>query len=157
MKQPVTSHAPIIVCAAIILHCDRVLLTLRPADKQLGGYWEFPGGKLEPGESPHQALHRELREELDISIAIDDLLETVEHAYAWGRVRILGYLCRLAGGTIRHLEVADHSWVAIGDLNDVNILPADQPFIERLQALDLSSGNSADMRGSHGRQADHSL
>jgi len=122
-----------IVCAAIIIHQQKVLLTLRPEDKRLGGYWEFPGGKLEPGESPHAALHRELREELDIEVDIDRLLQQVEHRYEWGAVRIDGYLCSYTGGTIRHLEVADHAWVPFDQLDGYNILPADQPFIEWLK------------------------
>ena len=124
---------PTIVCAAIIIHQQKVLLTLRPEDKRLGGYWEFPGGKLEPGEVPEAALMRELREELDIQVDIDRLLQRVQHRYEWGSVRIDGYLCRYTGGTIRHLEVADHAWVAFDQLDAYNILPADQPFIEWLQ------------------------
>lgn len=123
------------VCAAIIIDRGKVLLTLRPADKRLGGFWEFPGGKLEAGESPHQALHRELREELDIGVEIGELLGTVDHSYEWGQVQIAGYLCRFKGGTIKHLEVADHSWVNIAQLADYRILPADQPFIARLKEL----------------------
>ena len=122
-----------IVCAAIIIHQQKVLLTLRPEDKRLGGYWEFPGGKLEPGEAPHGALRRELREEIDIQIDIDRLLERVHYSYEWGTVRIDGYLCRLAGGTIKHLEVADQAWVPFDQLDNYRILPADKPFIEWLK------------------------
>ncbi|MFO7765091.1 MAG: (deoxy)nucleoside triphosphate pyrophosphohydrolase [Pelovirga sp.] len=130
LSQP---QQPTIVCAAIIIHQQKVLLTLRPEDKRLGGYWEFPGGKLEAGESPHAALHRELREELDIEVKIEHLLEKVHHRYTWGHVRIDGYLCSYTGGTIRHLEVADHAWVPFDRLDTYNILPADQPFIEWLK------------------------
>lgn len=133
MNQPLLIPDTVAVCAAIIIHNEKILLTLRPADKRLGGYWEFPGGKVEAGESTHEALHRELREELDITVVIDELLETVDHCYEWGQVRIAGYLCRFNGGTIKHLEVADHSWVAIEQLADYRILPADQPFIARLK------------------------
>ena len=122
-----------IVCAAIIIHHQQVLLTLRPADKRLGGYWEFPGGKLEPGEAPEVALQRELREEIAIEVEIDQLLKQVHHRYDWGEVRIDGYLCRYLGGTIQHLEVADHAWVPFDRLEEYKILPADQPFVEWLQ------------------------
>lgn len=127
------SEQTTIVCAAIIIHQQKVLLTLRPKEKRLGGYWEFPGGKLEPGEAPHCALHRELREEIDIQVDIERLLERVHYAYQWGTVRIDGYLCRLAGGTIKHLEVADHAWVPFDQLDNYRILPADKPFIEWLK------------------------
>lgn len=127
------TEQPTIVCAAIIIHQQKVLLTLRPEGKRLGGYWEFPGGKLEPGEAPHAALQRELREEIDIQVDIERLLKKVRHQYEWGSVRIDGYLCRFSGGTIRHLEVADHAWVPFDQLDGYKILPADQPFVDWLQ------------------------
>lgn len=124
---------PVQVCAAVVLHQQKILLTLRPEDKKLGGYWEFPGGKIEAGESPQCALQRELREELDIEIAVGTLLETVYHSYAWGDVKILAYACTWKSGTIKHLEVAGHSWVAPENLLDYDILTADQPIIRKLQ------------------------
>ncbi|SDZ89627.1 8-oxo-dGTP diphosphatase [Desulfuromusa kysingii] len=127
MKQPV--H----VCAAVIRHQQKILLTLRPEDKKLGGFWEFPGGKIEAGESPQYALQRELREELDIEVTVGALLETVYHSYAWGDVKILAYLCSWKSGVIKHLEVSDHSWVAPENLLDYDILVADQPIIRKLQ------------------------
>ena len=127
--------APVDVCAAVILHQNKVLLTLRPEGKRLGGYWEFPGGKIEVGESPQFALVRELREELDIEIEVGSLLETVDHSYEWGTVRILAYICTWQSGEIKHLEVADHSWVSPENLLDYDILVADQPIIQKLQEL----------------------
>ena len=123
------------VCAAVIQHHNKILITLRPEDKRLGGYWEFPGGKIEAGESPQAALVRELREELDIEIVVDSLLETVDHCYEWGNVRILAYLCSWKSGEIKHLEVADHCWVAPANLLDYDILVADQPIIEKLLTI----------------------
>ncbi len=124
---------PVEVCAAIIQHQEKVLITLRPEDKRLGGYWEFPGGKIETGESPQFALVRELREELDIEIRVGSLLETVHHSYEWGTVLILAYLCTWKSGEIKHLEVADHCWVAPANLLNYDILEADQPIIKKLQ------------------------
>ncbi|MEA3363034.1 MAG: (deoxy)nucleoside triphosphate pyrophosphohydrolase [Thermodesulfobacteriota bacterium] len=123
---------PVEVCAAIIQHQEKVLITLRPEDKRLGGYWEFPGGKIETGESPQSALVRELREELDIEIVVGPLLETVSHCYEWGNVLILAYLCTWKSGKIKHLEVSDHCWVAAANLLDYAILEADLPIIEKL-------------------------
>jgi len=124
---------PVEVCAAIIQHQEKVLITLRPEDKRLGGYWEFPGGKIETGESPQFALVRELREELDIEIVVGSLLKTVSHCYEWGNVLILAYLCTWKSGEIKHLEVADHRWVAPANLLDYAILEADLPIIKKLQ------------------------
>ena len=133
MTDNADQTAPVEVCAAVIMHQNKILLTLRPEDKRLGGYWEFPGGKIEAGESPQFALERELREELDIEIAVGSLLETVDHCYEWGNVLILAYLCTWKSGEIKHLEVADHRWVAPENLLDYDILEADQPIIKILQ------------------------
>lgn len=123
---------PIKVCAAVIQHQNKILLTLRPEDKKLGGYWEFPGGKVEAGETPQSALLREIREELDIEIVVGSLLETVSHSYEWGNVLILAYTCTWISGEIKHLEVADHRWVAPANLLNYDILTADQPIIKKL-------------------------
>ena len=135
MADNTDQTAPVEVCAAVIVHQNKILLTLRPEDKRLGGYWEFPGGKIEAGESPQFALERELREELDIEIAVGALLETVHHCYEWGNVVILAYLCTWKSGEIKHLEVADHRWVAPENLLDYDILEADQPIIKKLLAM----------------------
>ena len=123
---------PIEVCAAVIQHQNKILITRRPEDKRLGGYWEFPGGKIETGESPQTALIRELREELDIKIEVGALIETVHHCYEWGKVIILAYACTWKSGAIKHLEVSDHRWVAAKNLLDYDILAADQPIIKKL-------------------------
>lgn len=139
--QPQTAATPpVVVCAAVIIREKSVLITLRPQGKKLGGFWEFPGGKVDPGETPEQALVREIKEELDIEISVGDRIETVHHDYDWGSVRILAYLCRWNSGTIRHLEVADHCWVTPQQFSEFNILPADQPILERLTSI-LSCNN----------------
>ena len=125
---------PLAVCAAVIEHRGTILLTQRPADKQQGGFWEFPGGKIEAGESPHQALKREIREELAIEISVGPVLETVYHRYDWGTVLIIAYQCTWLAGEIKHLEVADHALVEPEKLSAYNILPADQPIIDTLQS-----------------------
>ncbi len=131
-----TKHtAPVKVSAAVIEHQNKVLITLRPSDKKLGGFWEFPGGKIEEGETPQSALEREIVEELGIKINVGALLETVHHQYDWGNVTIFAYLCRWESGTIKHLEVADHRWVAVENLGDYDILAADQPIVKKLQKL----------------------
>ena len=130
-NQPI----PVEVCAAVIIHQNKILLTLRPEDKKLGGFWEFPGGKIEDGESAQIALQRELREELDIEVVVGALLETVHHSYEWGNVILLAYTCTWKSGTIKHLEVADHRWVAPENLLDYDILVADQPIIKKLMTM----------------------
>jgi 8-oxo-dGTP diphosphatase len=139
MAKNENNKSPVAVCAAVIFNQGKVLLTQRPADKQQGGYWEFPGGKIEPKESPQHALRRELREELDIKIEVGPILETVYYNYEWGKVLIFAYLCSWKSGEIKHLEVSDHHWVAPENLLDYNILPADQPIVKKIQDLNSTS------------------
>lgn len=134
MPERLLENLPIAVCAAVIEQQGRFLLTRRPNDKQQGGKWEFPGGKIETGESPHDSLIRELREELDIEITVGPVLETVYHHYDWGSVLVIAYLCRYRSGTIRHIEVSDHAWVQPARFDEYDILPADQPIIEKIQS-----------------------
>ena len=135
MPHVTTCNVPVAVCAAVICHQGKVLLTKRPDDKLLGGYWEFPGGKIDENESPHFALKRELREELDIEIEVGVILESVYHRYQWGNALILAYLCSWTNGTIKHLEVADHSWVIPTALASYDILPADRPIVAKIEKL----------------------
>lgn len=123
---------PLLVTAAIIIEQGRVLVTRRPADKAQPLLWEFPGGKLEPGESPAEALQRELAEELALEVEVDDIYDAVYHTYDWGPVLILAYRCRRRCGEIRHLEVDSHCWASSADLATLPFLAADQPLILRL-------------------------
>ncbi len=134
--------SPLSVCAAVILKKGKILLTRRPLDKKMGGFWEFPGGKIEPGETPQDALQRELQEELDIEIEVGPLLANVLHNYEWGAVAIHAFWCHWSGGQISHLEVIDHSWVTPAELPDYDILPADAPLISKLQAMDINDSFS---------------
>lgn len=125
----------LIVMAAIIRRADTVLLTRRPENSRHAGMWEFPGGKLDPGETPAQGLARELREELDIRVHVGDIFEVAYYRYDWGPVLILAYDCRIVDGRIRNLEVAEHRWVAVAELDTLPVLPADAPITGKLQSL----------------------
>jgi 8-oxo-dGTP diphosphatase len=123
---------PLIVTAAIIRQRGKVLITRRPVDKPHGGLWELPGGKLHDGESPPEALQRELREELGIDVMVEDIFEVVYHRYEQGAVLILAYLCRWLDGELQHLEVDDHRWIFPRESALYPMLAADQPIFERL-------------------------
>ena len=123
---------PLLVTAAIIFDSDKVLVTRRPDNKRHPGLWEFPGGKIDSGESPEAALIREIREELGAEIEVEGIFEAVYYRYDWGPVLVLAYTCRLMPGVLHDLGVAEHRWVSPGDLAVLPFLPADQPIISRL-------------------------
>lgn len=123
---------PLIVTAALLRKGSKILITKRPADKQQGGFWEFPGGKLQPNETPQQALQRELREELDLEIEVGAIFEVIYHRYDWGPVLILVYECLPLSEVIRNLEVDEHRWLSVEQLPEYDLLPADRPIIDKL-------------------------
>lgn len=124
---------PTIVTAAILRHRDTVLITRRPETSRHGGLWEFPGGKLDPNESPRECLRRELREELGIDSEVGEIFEVVYFRYPQGPVLVLAFECRHLGGDIRDIEVAEHRWVLPAELDRYDLLPADAPIVARLR------------------------
>jgi 8-oxo-dGTP diphosphatase len=111
----------------------RVLISQRREDQTLSLYWEFPGGKIEAGESPEVALRREIREELDVAIAVGRIWDVLFYAYPAYDVLMLVYPCRLELGHVpRAAEVKDLAWVEPKALAQYSILPADAPLVERL-------------------------
>ena len=105
MSEPLTLPSPqggeggkvVEVVAAVIEREGRILIARRPAALHLGGLWEFPGGKRQPGETPEAALVREIREELDAAVTVGELLDDVEWTYPEKTVRLLFFRCALAG------------------------------------------------------------
>jgi mutator protein MutT len=119
------------VVAAVIERDGRILITRRLPATHLGGSWEFPGGKPEPGESPEAALAREIREELGAEISVDEPIETVEWQYPDRRVRIAFYRCRIRGEP-RPLQGQEMAWVRPADLERYEFPAADATLIARL-------------------------
>ena len=111
---------------------EKVLLSKRKKNTILSGYWEFPGGKVKPNETPDQALSRELFEELGIKIGATDTLDAIEYQYAEFDVLLLPYRIIDYEGTLRGLEGQELMWCSFNRLQNVNILPANRFLIERL-------------------------
>ncbi len=125
----------LLVVAAALLDSDgRVLVTQRPPGKALAGLWEFPGGKIEAGESPEQALIRELREELGITVSEACLapLTFASHAYAEQHLLMPLYVCRRWDGFARACEGQPLRWLKPRDLRSLPMPPADEPLIPAL-------------------------
>ena len=123
------------VVVALICREDRVLIALRPKHLHQGGLWEFPGGKLHPGETPEQALVRELKEELDIDTSASCLapLAFASHGYPDFHLLMPLFLCRVWKGTPKALEGQELAWVRPIRLRDYPMPPADGPLVALLR------------------------
>ena len=128
-----TSRKRIEVVAAIIIDHNRVFATQRGYGEFKDG-WEFPGGKMEAGELPEQALVREIREELDTEIAVGDLFDTVEYDYPTFHLTMHCFLCTVKSGNLVLKEHEAARWLTGDSLDSVDWLPADQGLIEKLRS-----------------------
>jgi len=122
------------VAAAIIENEKRqILIARRKKEKAQEGLWEFPGGKLEPGESPEACLIRELKEEMNILIEPYEWFGTNEHDYGTVRIRLIAYNARFIQGEIQLVDHDEYRWVERSQLEKYEWAPADVPFIEILK------------------------
>ena len=125
----------LLVAACALIDADgRVLICQRPQGKQLAGLWEFPGGKVEAGESLQQALQRELREELNVDVTVGPVLWRAEHQYP-GRQRfaLTFFLVSDYAGAITNGAFASACWVPIGALHEYDFLEGDREFIRQIE------------------------
>jgi 8-oxo-dGTP diphosphatase len=130
-----TTSSPKVIVAAVIVTDGRVLACERSAPPEAAGRWEFPGGKVEPGETDAEALVRECAEELGVRIAVGERVGP-DVPLAHGRAVLRVYAVRLLGGDVpRALEHTAMRWLAAGELDSVPWLPADRPIVAELPAL----------------------
>lgn len=122
----------ITVAAAIIRRDGKILITRRRSDVHLAGLWEFPGGKVEPGESLEAALQREIREELGIDIQVLNEFFSTEFHYPEKSVRLYFFDCVITRGEPHPLEAADLRWVQKAELGGLSFPEADRELIKRL-------------------------
>ena len=132
MRNLLAKHIEVV--AAILLRNGAYFATQRGYG-EFEGMWEFPGGKIEPGESREVALKREIQEELGVDIAIENLLCTTEYDYPSFHLTMHCYLCSIASGDIELREHKSALWLTSDRLDDVAWLPADKEVINKLKSL----------------------
>lgn len=133
MQNPIS----LVVACALVDEDNRVLIARRPEGKHMGGLWEFPGGKVEPGELPEEALIRELGEELGIDVAESCLapLTFASHGYHGFHLLMPLYVCRQWGGEVEARDSQELAWVRPNRLGDYEMPPADEPLKAALRDL----------------------
>lgn len=123
------------VVAALIWDGEKLLICQRPAHKSNALLWEFVGGKVEPGESRAEALIRECREELDITVTVGDLFMELTHTYPDITVHLFLYHAAIAEGTPKMLEHNDLRWITPGEIPQYVFCPADDVILERIMEM----------------------
>jgi len=121
------------VVAGLIREGGKVLLTQRKPGRHLGLHWEFPGGKVEAGETDEEALRRELREELGLEVAVGTRCFETRHTYGAREMHLLVYRCRITEGEPQALDVNAFEWVDENRVAERDFLPADLPLVHGLQ------------------------
>lgn len=119
------------VVAAVIMKDGKVFATQRGYGEFKDG-WEFPGGKVEAGESPEEALRREIREELEVEVNVGDLIDTIEYDYPAFHLSMKCYACTISGGSPHLLEHEAARWLSADQLDSVAWLPADITLIPKI-------------------------
>lgn len=123
------------VTCGIIFKEDKIFICRRSPNKSLAGYWEFPGGKIEPGETAMEALSRELHEELGMKVKIMEHFKTVVHAYSTFTIELVAYTCHFQDANYTLTDHDSYEWVDRKDINKWNLAPADIPIAEALRDL----------------------
>lgn len=120
------------VVAAVIRDKDKIFATERGHGEFKGG-WEFPGGKIEPGEMPEQALVREIEEELDTLVEVGELIDTIEYDYPNFHLSMDCFWCKILSGDLVLNEAEDARWLSFDDIDSVEWLPADRGLVKKIK------------------------
>lgn len=121
------------VAAGVIIQDGKVLIARRIKGKHLEGMWEFPGGKLKPGESPQMAVIREIREEVNLEVIVEHLIDTVMCNYPDRKIKIHFFKCRVLQGAIRAIKWGEVQWVNHQDFDQIGFPPANQPILSKVK------------------------
>ncbi|TRX32751.1 8-oxo-dGTP diphosphatase MutT [Flavobacterium sp. ZT3R18] len=125
-------YIPILVTAAIIKKESKILIGKRAPNRHLAGYWEFPGGKMETGETPQECLKREIKEELGIIIKVNDFFMENEHQYDQKMIYLKAFECEYVSGEIVLKDHDQIEWVEVSEFVNFEFAAADIPFINAL-------------------------
>ncbi len=116
LPMPSRTRPHKLIAVAVVFRGQELLIDQRPESSMLGGLWEFPGGKIEPGETAAECVVREVKEEVGIDVVVEQELATVEHEYTHFSITLIAYICRYQSGTIQPLQCADVRWIQPQDL-----------------------------------------
>ncbi|HHW00123.1 MAG TPA: 8-oxo-dGTP diphosphatase MutT [Clostridiaceae bacterium] len=122
-----------LVTAAIIINSGKVLIAQRAENQNQAGKWEFPGGKVEPGETPEECLKREIKEELGINIEVKDFFGESIYHYDTGAIKLIAYKAQWTDGEYKLTAHSQIKWVKPQELDNYDFAPADICFVERLK------------------------
>lgn len=140
VPRPSRPHKQIAV--AIVLRGEEILIDQRPETSMLGGLWEFPGGKIEPGETAAECVVREVKEEIGIDIEVVTELATIEHAYTHFTITLIAFICRYLGGEAQPLQCSQVRWVHPTALSEFPFPAANQKLFPHLQAWLAEQGGT---------------
>jgi 8-oxo-dGTP diphosphatase len=129
------------VAVGLICHQGRYLIAKRKPGVHLAGFWEFPGGKREPGETLEECLQRELFEELSVRIDVPVPFQIIRHEYPEKTVELHFFRCAIETGLVAPLDCAEIRWVYPSEMQDFQFPPADRPIIDALQQEIVRSGS----------------
>ncbi len=133
MKEPSSPRPHKVIAVAVVFRGHELLIDQRLETSMLGGLWEFPGGKIEPGESPADCVVREVKEEIGIDVTAEAELATIEHEYTHFTITLIAHICRYQSGEARPLQCADVRWIPPDQLKDYAFPMANQKLFPYLQ------------------------
>lgn len=128
---------PVKVTAAIITNGGKVFIAKRKLTGRMPGLWEFPGGRVEVGETPEQCLKRELYEEFEIDVEVGQFLGFNTHNYDFGTIELMAFRASIIVGELKMNDHAEMAWVKPGDLGKYDFAPADVPFVQSIRRGDI--------------------
>ncbi|MFP4469039.1 MAG: (deoxy)nucleoside triphosphate pyrophosphohydrolase [Bacteroidales bacterium] len=129
------------VTCAIIIWNGKILATLRARGMHLEGHWEFPGGKIETGETAEACISREILEELNIRIRVIRSMQPVEHHYPNKAIRLIPFVCEIVSGKIQLAEHSEFRWLDENEIHEMNWAAADRKVVEGLINMDVKDKN----------------